>query len=114
MAHNQGPTTHWNCTGCKEDVGRYGIRHKRWGGLFCETCIRGGFGYTVRRSVFGWFGSIWDRIIDLVDWVSAPFTRTHKVALKDKAVAVKVAHNVAMVKARDIPMNAGAGAPQKQ
>ena len=102
------------CTRCKEDVGEFGIRHKYAQGLFCEKCLR-----ELRGGVSGGIlGGLWygmrRMITELVDWITAPFTRTHKVALRDKETGVKVAYSVAMNRARNIPIDAVTGNPQKR
>lgn len=100
------------CTRCKVDQGPNGIRHKAYGGLFCDKCLtdlRGGI--RVRIPGLGFFGRLWHT---MADWVKAPFTHTYQESLTYKAAAVKVAYGAAIDKARSIPGNAQAGVPQKQ
>lgn len=57
-------------------------------------------------------GSLWRK---LTDWISAPFRpREQKLAQKDFASKVKVAHKVMSAKMLRIPSNASASVPQKR
>lgn len=111
MAHKQGPTKHWNCTGCKEDQGRYGRRTKYGGGVFCDSCLSR-ISYGGRRvggGFFGFFRGIWDFLVDIIQ---APFQI--KQRRKAEANTMKVQASVMKMKAREIPGNPATGAPQKR
>lgn len=99
------------CTGCKEDVGELGIRHKYAGGLFCEPClrelgVRGG-----RVVVHGFWGGLFDLFRDIISGAVAVFSSV-RPRLVEKDRAVKVAYSVMKNKARDMPPNACGTSPQ--
>lgn len=89
------------CTGCKEDVGRYGIRHKYAGGVFCEPCMRL-FGM-LHGLIRGFFGRLWDRIVDFI-----PFFRPETPSRKDekrREEKIRVHNKVMAARALTIPAN---------
>ena len=56
MAHNR-------CSACRQEVG---IRHKRNGYLFCDSCLQGGRPAKSRgHSLFGFFRMAWNWLSDL-------------------------------------------------
>lgn len=102
---------HKRCTGCKEEVGRFGIRHKYAGGVFCEQCMRS---MGIRRGrTRGFFGTLWDKI---VDFTSSIFRPEAPARLERKRREAKIqAHYQAMkFRALSIPPDAASGAPQKR
>lgn len=113
MEHHKGETEHWNCTGCKQDVGRHGIRHKYAGGVFCVRCLRG-LGVGPRRGgffsgLFGFFHDVWDFVTDIVQ---SPFQlKQQRKMTSDK---MKVQATVMKAKAMNIPPNPMSGSPQKR
>jgi len=93
------------CTRCKEDVEKYGIRHKYAGGLFCEDCLRI---LGVRGSIIrGFWERLWERI---KEFVAVPFKP--KPVTKD--TATRVAYSVMKSKAMGIPPDARTINPQKR
>lgn len=59
---------HHRCTACKQESYP---RHKWYGGVYCDDCIRAirGKYYGVKR---GFFGRIWDSITDFVTRLFKP------------------------------------------
>ena len=98
---------HHRCTGCKQEKD---VRHKAYGGVFCEDCLRELRGLNVGHRSF--LGDIWYSIRALVNLVTAPFRP--KLKPEKKAVAAKVAYNTMKAKALKIPMNPATMLPQKR
>ncbi len=113
MAHHQGPTEHWNCTSCKEDQGRHGMRLKYGGGVFCPRCYneihhRGrGFSGGL-HDIWGFFGRTFRWLVDLV---TKPLRSKVKKVTYDSVIRTKA--RVAKERVRAIPINPATMSPQK-
>ena len=88
---------HKRCTGCKEEVGEFGIRHKYHGGLFCERCMRSFCG-VVRAKTTGRhiLSNIWTTLKSLWHHVFDP----RRFNLKTRKADTK--HYSALAHAREI------------
>lgn len=101
---------HHRCTRCKRESYP---RHKHMGGVYCDDCIRwirGNVGVGGRR---GWFGSLWDR---LMEFIATPF-RGPQTEEDNRRAIDRVAHTRLKsmeAKARSIPMNPASQQPQKR
>ena len=102
---------HKRCTGCKEEVGRFGIRHKYAGGVFCEQCMRAmGIG---RGRVRGFFGRLWGRIVDFTSSIFRPES-LKRLERKRREAKIQAHYQAMKVRALSIPPNPASGAPQKR
>lgn len=90
------------CTGCKQDVGRYGIRHKYAGGVFCEQCMRS-FGI-LHGWVRGFFGRLWDGITEFATSFFRPETPSRRDE-KRREAKIRVHNRVMAARALTIPAN---------
>lgn len=86
------------CTGCKEDVGQYGVRHKYAGGVFCEQCMRS-FGIH-RGRIRGFWGRLWDKIVDIIPIFHPAPARVEQKRREEK---IRVHNKVMAARARTIP-----------
>lgn len=88
--------SHRRCTGCKEEVGRYGIRHKRYGGLFCEPCMKS-LGLLHGRirgflsNVWSWMGDVVGFFIrsEIPSWKRDEKRRQEKIRVYDRVMAAR-------------------------
>ena len=102
---------HKRCTGCKEEVGRFGIRHKYAGGVFCEQCMRA---MGIRRGrVRGFWGRIWDWATDLASSIFHP-EAPERLERKRREAKIQAHYQAMKVRALSIPPNPASGAPQKR
>ena len=102
---------HKRCTGCKEEVGRFGIRHKYAGGVFCEQCMRT-MGLRHGR-IRGFWGRLWDRIVDYTHSIFRP-EAPERLERKRREAKIQAHYQAMKVRALSIPPNPQGGSPQKQ
>lgn len=99
---------HHRCTRCKEESYP---RHKHRGGVYCDSCIeivRGGRGHSFFRS---FFGSIWDRMVALVETV---FRYQSPKRVQKERERASMSHLKAMEhKFRNVPPDPQGGTPGK-
>ena len=102
---------HHRCSRCKQESYP---RHKWKGGVYCDGCmwwIKGGR-YTRERIGRSWWGSLWDRLVEITKRVfrhESPGS-TKKVAVEAQNTRFKAVE----AKARSIPHNPQAVLPQKR
>lgn len=88
------------CTGCKQDVGEYGIRHKYAGGVFCEDCMRS-LGIH-RGGIQGFWGRAWNWIADLATSIFRPETPS-RIEKRRREEKIQVHAQVMKARALRIP-----------
>lgn len=98
---------HHRCTRCKEESYP---RHKWQGGVYCDDCIR-----RIRGSIpgrRGWLGSLWGKLVDLVERVFQP--ESPRVISRQRERAEHARFKARQMMALSIPPNPWSGAPQKR
>jgi len=93
---------HRRCTGCKEEQGRYGIRHKYAGGVFCVPCMRS-LGI-LHGLIRGFFGRLWDGITEFATSFLRPDTQGRRDE-KRREEKIRVHNKVMAARALTIPAN---------
>lgn len=99
---------HHRCTKCKQESDR---RHKYYGGVFCESCIRWIRGFTPHTRGRSLFGSLWDRIVDFATSVFQG-----KAVKRVSLIEERASHSrfkAMQARARSIPFNPEGGVPQQ-
>lgn len=99
---------HHRCTRCKQEAYP---RHKYYGGVFGDTCIREIRGFRPQAHGRGWFSSIWERIRDFATSVFSG--KTIKRVTLDKERASYSQFKAYQARARDIPSDPQGGTPGK-